>query len=290
MFAGFLLVAVLQIALGALLLRRPPSRLIIAAAVAMTLSSIGLWVLSRTAGLPFIEGGHLEPVGFKDGDHEAARGREHPDAAAAAQPGPRPGLASVTPARRPDARGAWDACALLLVPALLLGGGTHHSHAQAVALGIHDEHDGSDAAAHGDSAAAHTRRRPRRRGARRAHARREQRRPHTRGQRDRRPSHRLLASAPLGATTSTARRARPEITRRTTRTSTAKIGIRTASTGSATARDHDHGGGTATASTRRSRRGPGGRAGGQRQLRARAERLRHEHLLCRSRSGVQSRS
>jgi hypothetical protein len=48
------------------------------------------------------------------------------------------------------------ACAALLVPALLLGGGTHHSHEQAVALGIHDAHDGSESAAHDGSAAAHT--------------------------------------------------------------------------------------------------------------------------------------
>ena len=156
MFAGFLLVAALQIALGALLLRRPPSRLIIAAAVAMTLSSIGLWVLSRTAGLPFIEGGHLEPVGFKDGITKLLEVASIPMLLLLLSPD----LARVSlPSRRLGGQtraAVGTVCALLLVPALLLGGGTQHSHRQAVALGIHDEHDGSDAAAHGDSAAAHT--------------------------------------------------------------------------------------------------------------------------------------
>ncbi len=155
MFTGFLLVAVLQIALGALLLRRPPSRLIIAAAVAMTLSSIGLWVLSRTAGLPFIEGGHLEPVGFKDGITKLLEVASIPMLLLLLSPD----LARVSlPSRRLGGQlraAVGTTCAMLLVPALLLGGGTHHSHAQAVALGIHDAHDGSDTAAHGDSAAAH---------------------------------------------------------------------------------------------------------------------------------------
>jgi hypothetical protein len=156
MFTGFLLVAALQIALGALLLRRPPSRLIIAAAVAMTLSSIGLWVLSRTAGLPFIEGGHLEPVGFKDGITKLFEIATIPLLLLLLSPE----LARVSlPSRRLGGQtraAAGTACAVLLVPALLLGGGTQHSHEQAVALGIHDAHDGSDTAAHAGSAAAHT--------------------------------------------------------------------------------------------------------------------------------------
>lgn len=156
MFTGFVLVAALQIALGALLLRRPPSRLIIAAAVAMTLSSIGLWVLSRTAGLPFIQGGHLEPVGFKDGITKLLEIASIPmlllllsrDLARVSLPSRR--LGGQTRAA------VGTTCAILLVPALLLGGGTQHSHRQALALGIHDAHDGSDTAAHGDSTAAHT--------------------------------------------------------------------------------------------------------------------------------------
>ena len=154
MFAGFLLVAVLQIALGALLLRRPPSRLIIAGAVAMMLSSIGLWVLSRTAGLPYLPNGHIEPIGFKDGvtklfelasipmllllsSHELSR--------------------ASLPSRRlgGQTRAAVGmACIALMAPALVLGGGTQHSHEQAVALGLHREHDGSTTT-HAGSLSAH---------------------------------------------------------------------------------------------------------------------------------------
>lgn len=156
MFASFILVAALQIALGALLLRRPPSRLIIAAAVAMTLSSIGLWVISRTAGLAFIGGEHVEAVGFKDGITKLLEIATIPMLLLLLSPE----LARVSlPSRRLGGQtraAVGSTCALLLVPALLLGGGTHHSHDQAVALGIHGEHDGSDAAAHDGSAAAHT--------------------------------------------------------------------------------------------------------------------------------------
>ena len=156
MFTGFLLVAALQIALGALPLRRPPSRLIIAGAVAMTLSSIGLWVLSRTAGLPFIEGGHVEPIGFKDGVTKLLEIASIPMLLLLLSPD----LARMSlPSRRLGGQtraAVGSTCAVLLVPALLLGGGTQHTHAQAVALGIHDEHDGSESAAHDGSAAAHT--------------------------------------------------------------------------------------------------------------------------------------
>jgi hypothetical protein len=192
MFAGFMLVAALQIALGVLLLRRPPSRLIIAAAVAMTLSSIGLWVVSRTAGLPFIEGGHIEPIGFKDGVTKLLEIATIPmlllllssDLARLSLPSRR--LGGQTRAA------VGTACAALLVPALLLGGGTQHSHRQAVALGIHDAHDGSAAAAHADGehgGAAHGQR------------------SHDAGSADHEHAatgtaghHTLLASAPLGAT------------------------------------------------------------------------------------------
>ena len=158
MFAGFILVAALQIALGVVLLRGRPSRLIIAAAVAMTLSSIGLWVLSRTAGLPFIEDGHVEPVGFKDGVTKLFEIAAIPallllsssDLSRVSMPSPR--LASQTRAV------LGTACLALLTPALVLGGGEHHTHAEAVAMGIHDEHgegqaDGHDPAAHSSESA-----------------------------------------------------------------------------------------------------------------------------------------
>lgn len=161
MFAGFMLVAALQIALGVVLLRGRPSRLIIAAAVAMALASIGLWVLSRTAGLPFIEGGHVEAIGFKDGVTKLLEIASipmlvlllSPDLSRVSLPSSR--LGGQTRAA------VGTACVALLVPALLLSGGEHHTHAEAVALGIHDEHgespdDGHDPAAHNsESAHAH---------------------------------------------------------------------------------------------------------------------------------------
>jgi hypothetical protein len=67
MMVGFLVVACLQVGLGGLLIARRPGRLLIAAGVAMTAASIGLWLMSRTVGLPFLPGGHMEPIGFKDG-------------------------------------------------------------------------------------------------------------------------------------------------------------------------------------------------------------------------------
>jgi hypothetical protein len=149
MFAGFLLVAALQIALGALLLRRPPARLILAAAVLMTLSSIGIWLVSRTAGLPFVEDGHLEQVGFKDGITKLFEIATVPllllllskDLARVSLPSPR--LGSQTRAA------VGTACLALLVPALLLGEGAEHSHEQ---LAAHGAHDGSAVAHAGSSA------------------------------------------------------------------------------------------------------------------------------------------
>jgi hypothetical protein len=199
MFAGFLLVAALQIALGAVLLRRLPSRLIVAAAVAMMLSSIGLWLLSRTAGLPYLPDGHVEPIGFKDGVTKLLEIATIPMLLLLLSSE----LARLSlPSRRLGGQtraAVGTACAALLVPALLLGGGTQHSHRQAVALGIHDAHDGSETAAHGDSAAAHAD--GEHGGA--AHGQRS----HDAGSADHEHAatgtaghHTLLATAPLGAT------------------------------------------------------------------------------------------
>jgi hypothetical protein len=160
MFAGFMVVATLQIALGATLLLRPPSRLLVGGAVAMMLSSIGLWVLSRTAGLPFIEGGHLEPIGFKDGVTKLFEIGSIPALLLLLSPD----LARVSlPSRRLGSQAmamVGAGCFALMTPALLLGGGEQHTHEEAVALGIHDHDSGHDELAHAD-------------GARSAHAHRE---------------------------------------------------------------------------------------------------------------------
>jgi hypothetical protein len=160
MMAGFLVVASLQVALGGLLLWRRPGWALIAAAVGLMLSSVGLWMLSRTAGLPFLPGGHMEPIGFKDGVTVLFEICAVPgllllgsrDLGRVSLPSPRLGTQALAVA------GAGSF--LLLVPALVLGGGEHHSHDEAVALGIH-EHDGGHAskrgaradAGHGDASA-----------------------------------------------------------------------------------------------------------------------------------------
>jgi hypothetical protein len=154
MLAGFLLVAALQIGLGALLISRPPSRLVIAAAIAMMLSSIGLWVLSRTTGLQFIGGEDVEPVGFKDGVTKLfelasipallllmSRELEHVSLP------PRLGTRALTV--------LGTACLALLPPALLLGQHTHHSHDEAMAMGLHDAHGKPAEVAHTHSEASH---------------------------------------------------------------------------------------------------------------------------------------
>ena len=135
MFAGFLAVATLQIALGALLLWRRPSKLLIAAGVGLMVGSIAVWVLSRTEGLPFLEDGHTEAIGFKDGITVLFELGSIPlllllmsqELDRVSLPSPR--LASHALA----VTGA--GCFALMAPALLLGGGEHHSHDQAVKLG-----------------------------------------------------------------------------------------------------------------------------------------------------------
>lgn len=153
MFAGFMVVATLQVALGALLLSRRPSRLVVAAGVLLMISSVGVWVLSRTEGLPFLENGHTEPVGFKDGVTVLFELGSIPallllmsrDLSRVSLPSPRLGSQAIA------ALGI--GCFALMVPALMLGGGEHHSHDQAVEMGIHTD-SGEDA--HADTTASHT--------------------------------------------------------------------------------------------------------------------------------------
>jgi hypothetical protein len=156
MFVGFMIVATLQVGLGGLLLWRRPSKLLIAGALALMVSSLGMWMLSRTAGLPFLEGGHLEPMGFKDGVTKLFELAAIPplllllsrDLAAVSLPSAR--LSSQT-------LGVLGAGVFaLMTPAMLLDGGTQHSHDQAVAMGIH-EHGEGDEHADAGSAANHPR-------------------------------------------------------------------------------------------------------------------------------------
>ena len=148
MFVGFLVVATLQVGLGALLLRGRPSRVLVVAGLALMVGSVGVWLVSRTAGLPFLEDGHTEPVGFKDGvtvlfelaSLPALLLLLSPDLVRVSPPSPR---------LRSQALAVLGvACFALLPPALLLGGGEHHTHEQAVELGIHEEHDEGDELAH----------------------------------------------------------------------------------------------------------------------------------------------
>jgi hypothetical protein len=158
MLVGFLAVAALQVALGAVLLWRRPSRGLILAAVALTLGSIAVWVVSRTSGLPFLEDGHMEPVGVKDAICVLFEIACLPglllllsrDLPAVALPSPRLASQAVSAAA--------VATFALMVPALAFEGGAHHTHEEAVALGIHGHspaHANADRASH--AAGRHTR-------------------------------------------------------------------------------------------------------------------------------------
>ena len=67
MMVGFLCVGAAQAAVAGILLWRRPGALLLIAALALTAGAIGTWLISRTLGLPFLPGGHMEPIGFKDG-------------------------------------------------------------------------------------------------------------------------------------------------------------------------------------------------------------------------------
>jgi len=145
MLVGFLVVAAVQIAFGGLLLWRRPSTLLLAGGIALMLGSVGVWLLSRTAGLPFLEDGHVEPVGLKDGVTVLFE--------VASIPAQLLLLSSeLDRVRLPSPRLASQsfsfvgaACFALLIPAMLLGGGGHHTHEEAVELGIHEHADGDPA-------------------------------------------------------------------------------------------------------------------------------------------------
>ena len=151
LMVGFEVVAVLQVALGCLLLWRRPSANVLAAGLALMIVSIGLWAVSRTVGLGFIAGEHVEPVGFRDsvtvlfqlvacvGLWELLQGSKRP-AAPAGFPG-----SPVT---------VLGALAIALgVPAMITGGHTHGPHASLVHAGGPGGHAG--AAAEHEAGGAH---------------------------------------------------------------------------------------------------------------------------------------
>ena len=146
LFAGFIVVAALQLLLGALLLWHRPSKPLVAAGLALMVGSIGVWLVSRTAGLPFPEDGHQEPVGFKDGVTVLFELGSIPALLLLlSRELELVSLASTRLASQTFRTVSAVSC-LLLVPALMLGGGENHSHEEAVALGLHDNSEG-----HGDS-------------------------------------------------------------------------------------------------------------------------------------------
>ncbi len=155
MMAGFLLVAVCQVALGGLLLWRRPSRLLLAGAVSLMLGSVGMWVVSRTVGLPLLPGGHMEPIGFKDGITVLLELASIPLLMLMF-------ASELDRVRMPSARLRTQAVAftgaaafMLFVPALVMGGGGHHSADQVAAMGGHSHGGDGESASAGQSASAH---------------------------------------------------------------------------------------------------------------------------------------
>ena len=144
MQAGFLVVAVLQGALGVwLLLGRNLSKLQLVGALGLMLGSVQMWMMSRTIGLPFLPGGHMEPIGFKDGVTVLFELASVPgllllmsrELAEVRLPSPRLGS---------QALGFLAAASFaLFVPALMFGGGGHHSAGQMAGHGGGGDHHGS---------------------------------------------------------------------------------------------------------------------------------------------------
>ena len=152
MMAGFLVVAALQAALGGLLLHRRAGRLVIAGGLAMTLGALAAWLVSRTIGLPLLEGGHMEPIGFKDGITVLFEVATVPLLALLTS-------AELDGVRLPSPRLGTQAVALLgsamfalFVPAFMLGGGDHHSAGEMHGHGEDTHgHDGEELAHAGDA-------------------------------------------------------------------------------------------------------------------------------------------
>lgn len=151
MMAGFVVVALVQIGTGALLFLRGPSRGLLLLGLLLMVGSVGIWLWSRTLGLPFLPGGHMEPIGFKDGVTVLFELAAVPGLLAIGSPAL--GAVSLPSAQlgRQALTGLAGGIILMFVPALVLGGGGHHSMDQMAAMsGHHDDGSGHhDAAAGG---------------------------------------------------------------------------------------------------------------------------------------------
>lgn len=198
MFAGFMIVAALQVVAGGLLVSRRPSKLLIAGVLCLTLVSIGAWLLSRTAGLPLVAGGHKEPIGFKDGVTKLFELGSIPALLLLLSPD----LARVSlPSRRLSSHTlavVGSACSVLLIPALVIGEGAQQSHTGAVALGMRGADHGSGDGDTEELAQAHEGSRKKHGGgdhAANGKGRDQSRSEHSPGQHDRTGSQ--LASAPI---------------------------------------------------------------------------------------------
>jgi hypothetical protein len=156
MTVGFLVVATLQAGLGGLLLLRRSGRLVVAGGLALTLGALATWLVSRTAGLPFLPGGHMEPIGFKDGITVLFEVATVPLLALLAS-------AELDRARLPSPRLGSQAVAVLgsamfalFVPALVLGGGEHHSASDLAHAHDDEGHsDGTEELAHAEGGHGH---------------------------------------------------------------------------------------------------------------------------------------
>ncbi len=143
MMVGFIVVALAQMGLAALLFLRGPSVGLLAVGLVLTLASVAVWLLSRTIGLPFLEGGHMEPIGFKDGVTVLFELATLPGLFALFSPFVRD-ISLPAQVGRQALTGLAAGIALMFVPALLLGGGGHHSQDELAALSAGHEHGGSE--------------------------------------------------------------------------------------------------------------------------------------------------
>ncbi|HEX6876082.1 MAG TPA: hypothetical protein VF165_10520 [Nocardioidaceae bacterium] len=139
MLVGFTVVGLTQMALAALLFLRGPSRGLLLLALLVTLGSVVVWLLSRTVGLPFLEGGHMEPIGFKDGVTVLFELVTVPGLLALFSPFVHE-ISMPAHLGRQALTGLATGIALMFVPALVLGGGGHHSAEQFAALSAEHEH------------------------------------------------------------------------------------------------------------------------------------------------------